>query len=112
MELALGLIAIIVIGLIIWFNRGTKGFDVNKDGKVDVADAKAAVTNTVEGVKATADVNKDGVVNAGDVKVAARAAKTAVTAVVRNPKPAGTQAKKPPAKKPAAKGGARKPRKS
>jgi hypothetical protein len=111
MELALGLIAIIVIGLIIWFNRDTKGFDVNKDGKVDLADAKAAVTNTVEGVKAAADVNKDGKVDAGDVKVAAQAAKSTVTAVVRKPA-AGTQAKKPPAKKPAAKGGARKPRKS
>lgn len=108
MELALGLIAIIVIGLIVWFNRGTKGFDVNKDGKVDVADAKAAVANTVAGVKASADVNKDGRVDAGDVKVVAKAAQTKVASTVKRAASGG----KKPAAKPAAKSGSRKPKKS
>jgi hypothetical protein len=113
MELALGLIAIVVIGLIIYFNRGTKGFDVNKDGKVDFTDVKTAVDNTVAGVKASADVNKDGVVDAGDVAVVAKTAKATVTGAVGEVKRTVSRAKKaaanPSAKKPAAKKAAAKP---
>ena len=36
-----------------WFNRDT-GLDVDGNGKVDVADAKAAVKKTTKGVKKTA----------------------------------------------------------
>lgn len=50
-ELFFGLIIIVMIVAIIFFNRTTKGLDVNQDGKVDVDDAKAAVKNTVDGVK-------------------------------------------------------------
>ena len=50
-ELFFGLIIVVMIVAIIFFNRTTKGLDVNQDGKVDVEDAKAAVQNTVEGVK-------------------------------------------------------------
>lgn len=110
MELALGLIALVVIGLILWYNRGTKGFDVNKDGKVDLADAKSAVSNTVAGVKATADINKDGRVDAGDVKVVAKTAKAKVTGAVNAAKKPA--AKKPAASKPATKSGGRRPKKS
>lgn len=49
-EIILGLIVAVIVFLVIYFNRGTKGLDVNNDGKVDVEDAKAAVENTVEGV--------------------------------------------------------------
>lgn len=80
----------VVIGLglaAVWyFNRGAKDFDTNKDGAVNFDDAKKAVENTVEGVKAVADVNKDGKVNVADAKVVATKAKTAV-------KKAGTKAK-------------------
>ena len=50
-ELFFGLIIVVMIAAILFFNRTTKGLDVNQDGKVDVEDAKVAVQNTVEGVK-------------------------------------------------------------
>jgi len=75
MEIVLLAIAVVVIGGFIYYNRSSKGLDVNADGKVDAADAKAAVQNVVEGVKATADVNKDGKVDAADVKVVKQKAK-------------------------------------
>lgn len=67
--------AVVVIGALVYFNRSSKSLDINKDGKVDADDAKAAVQNAVEGVKATADVNKDGKLDAEDVKVVATKAK-------------------------------------
>lgn len=69
MEIVLIVMVAVVLGAFIYYNRSSKGFDVNNDGKVDAADAKAAVQNVVEGVKATADVNKDGKVDAADAKV-------------------------------------------
>jgi hypothetical protein len=77
MEIIIALAAIVVIGAIWYTNRGT-GADVNQDGKVDLADAKAAVEKTVEAVVTVADANKDGKVDVADVKVAATKAKTAV----------------------------------
>lgn len=76
MEIIIALIAVVVIGAVIYFNRSSKGLDVNNDGKVDLADVKAAVDNTVTGVTATADVNKDGKVDAEDAKVVVSKAKT------------------------------------
>ena len=97
-ELIVALIVVILVAAIIYFNRDTKSLDVNQDGKVDLNDAKAAVDNTVAGVKRTADVNKDGKVDAGDVKAVASKAKAAVNKTV---------AKKPAVK---AKNGGRHPR--
>jgi len=52
--------------------------DVNQDGKVDLADVKAAVKKTRARVKKAADLDGDGRVTVKDVKVAAtRAGKTA-----------------------------------
>jgi hypothetical protein len=76
MEIVLIAIAVVAIGAIIYFNRSSKGLDVNNDGKVDSADVKAAVQNVVCGVQETVDVNKDGKVDAADVKVVAEKAKT------------------------------------
>ena len=47
----------------------TQKLDVNKDGKIDIQDAKAAVTEVKEVVTAAADVNKDGKVDVEDAKV-------------------------------------------
>lgn len=69
MEIIIALVAIAVLGAVFYFNRSSKSFDVNNDGKVDLNDAKAAVDNTVTGVKTAADVNKDGKVDAEDAKV-------------------------------------------
>ena len=93
--------AVVVIGALVYFNRSSKSLDINKDGKVDAADAKAAVQNAVEGVKATADVNKDGKLDAEDVKVVATKAKAGA-------KKAATKAKETVAKK--ATGRGRKPK--
>ncbi len=97
MEIVLALIAVVVFGFFIYYNRSSKGFDVNKDGKVDAADAKAAVQNVVEGVKADADVNKDGKVDAADAKVAVEVVKTetkkAATKVKAEAKKATSKAK-------------------
>lgn len=93
MEIVIIVAAVVVIGAIIYFNRSSKGLDVNNDGKVDAADAKAAVQNVVEGVKATADVNKDGVVDSADAKVAVETVKTQVKRTANKAKTAATKAK-------------------
>ena len=83
MEFLVIIAVAVVIGALIYFNKGSKGLDVNKDGKVDAADAKAAVQNVVSGVKAKADVNKDGKVTVADVKIAAAKAKSAAKSTVK-----------------------------
>jgi hypothetical protein len=50
MELFIGLIIAVFAFLLIYFNWGSKDLDINKDGKIDVEDAKVAVENVVEGV--------------------------------------------------------------
>jgi len=76
MEILLAIAVAVVVAALIYFNRSSKGLDVNNDGKVDGDDVKAAVQNAVEGVKAAADVNKDGKVDAEDAKVVVQKAKT------------------------------------
>jgi hypothetical protein len=101
MEILLALIAIVVIGALIYFNRSSKGLDINNDGKVDLADAKAAVDNAVTGVTAAADVNKDGKVDAADAKIVVEKAKTgakkAATKAKTAVKKATTRGRKPKA---------------
>ena len=101
MEIVLIAVVAVAIGAFIYYNRSSKSLDVNNDGKVDAADAKAAVQNVVEGVKATADANKDGKVDAADVKVVAEKAKTGA-------KKAAVKAKEAVAKKTSGRG--RKPK--
>lgn len=98
MEIVLLAIAAVVIGAFIYYNRSSKGLDVNNDGKVDSADVKAAVQNVVCGVQETADVNKDGKVDAADAvavkekakagakKAATKAKETVKKATARKPK--------------------------
>ena len=54
--------------------------DVNHDGKVDLADAKAAVKKTRARVKKAADLDGDGRVTVKDVKVAASRARKSASA--------------------------------
>lgn len=98
MEMLLAIVVAVVVGALIYFNRSSKSLDINNDGKIDAADAKAAVNNVVEGVKATADVNKDGVVDAADVKVATTKAKTAVKKAATKAKTTANRGRKPKAK--------------
>ncbi len=102
MEILIIIAVVVAVGAFVYYNRSSKGLDVNKDGKVDSADAKAAVQNVVEGVKATADVNKDGKVDAGDVAVvkekAKAGAKKAVAKAKDTAKKASNRGRKPKAK--------------
>jgi preprotein translocase subunit SecF len=101
MEIIIALIAVVLVGAIVYFNRSSKGLDVNNDGKVDLADAKAAVDNTVAGVTAAADVNNDGKVDAKDAEVVVEKAKTEVKKAATTVKAAVKKAapKKAPAKR-------------
>ena len=78
MEIIIALVAIVAVGALVYFNRSAKSLDINNDGKVDLADAKAAVDNTVTGVANVVDVNQDGKVDAADVKAVVEKAKTEV----------------------------------
>ena len=102
MEIVLLAIAVVVIGAFIYYNRTSKGLDVNADGKVDATDVKAAVQNVVCGVQETADVNKDGKVDAADAKVVVEKAKTgakkATTKAKETVKKAANRGRKPKAK--------------
>lgn len=102
MEIVLIASVAVILGALIYFNRSSKGLDLNKDGKVDAADAKAAVQNVVEGVKATADVNKDGKVDAADAKVVKEKAKASAKKATANAKDtvkkATSRGRKPKAK--------------
>lgn len=99
MEILLAIAIAAAVGALIYFNRSSKGLDVNNDGKVDSADVKAAVQNVVEGVTATTDVNKDGKVDAADAKVvvekAKAAAKKTTTKAKETVKKAATRGRRP-----------------
>ena len=97
MEIIIALLVLAGLGAGWYYNRN-KGFDANKDGKVDVADIKPAVETTVKAVaevaKKAADVNKDGKVDVADAKeagkkvkaVAKKATTKAKTAAKKTPK--------------------------
>jgi hypothetical protein len=90
------LVLVVIAGALVaiwYFNRNTKDFDTNKDGAVNFDDAKKAVENTVEGVKAAADVNKDGKVDVADAKVVATKAKTVAKKAATKAKTAVKKAK-------------------
>jgi hypothetical protein len=85
MELVLVLVVAVIVCALIYFNRSARSLDVNQDGRVDAADAVAAVATAAEGVKST-------------VKKAAVRAKTAGRSVTKKPAVQKTAAK-PRAKK-------------
>ena len=55
MEIVLAFVVIVSVGALIYFNRSARSLDVNHDGKIDAADAVAAVTAAAEGVKSTVE---------------------------------------------------------
>jgi PAB1-binding protein PBP1 len=77
MEIIIGIIVVAIIALMIYSNQQVKNLDANKDGKVNLEDAKVVVENTVNTVKKVADVNKDGKVNTKDAKAAVQKTKVA-----------------------------------
>ena len=94
---------VVLVAAAVYYNRKSKSFDVNNDGKVNAADVKAAVQNVVCGVKETADVNKDGKVDAADAvavkeKVKTVAKKTTAKAKATVKKAAPNRGRKPQAK--------------
>lgn len=98
MEILLIAVVAVVVGALIYFNRSSKSFDINNDGKIDTNDIKTAVDNAVQGVTATADVNKDGKVDAADVKVVAEKVKTTAKKATNKAKAVATRGRKPKAK--------------
>ena len=101
MEIIIALVAIVAVAALVYFNRSSKSLDINNDGKVDLADAKAAVDNAVAGITATVDVNNDGEVDAADVKAVAEKAtaevKKAVTKAKTSVKKTTSRGRKPKA---------------
>ena len=88
-------VIIAVAGGAIWFyNRGSKGLDVNQDGKIDHRDAQAAVKNAAKGVRQDMRDARDAVL-AEAAESAARA--TVALEKARKPRAAGSssEAKKP-----------------
>ena len=77
----------------------TKKLDVNNDGKIDVKDAAAVVTEVKETVTAVADVNKDGRVDVEDAKVVVEATKKVVKKTKAKAEAVVTKVKKPRSKK-------------
>jgi hypothetical protein len=78
MEIIIALIAVVVVGAIIYTNREARSLDINKDGKVDLDDAKSAVINTVSAVSKPLDADNDGKIDAKDAKAVASKAKAVV----------------------------------
>lgn len=74
MELLLGIVVVVAVGALIYFNRSAKSADINQDGKIDLADAAQAVENATQGVKTVA-------------KKAAVKAKTATRSAAKKPAP-------------------------
>ena len=99
MEILIALVVIIVVGALAYFNRSANSLDINNDGKVDLADAKAAVDNTVAGVAAAADVNKDGKVDGDDVKEAVTKTKAAAKKTATKARAAAKKATTPRTRK-------------
>lgn len=102
-ELILGLVIVSVLA--IWFFNRDAGLDVNNDGKVDLADAKAAVNNTVQGIKAAADLDNSGNVGFDDLKVVTDAVKSTAKGAVAEAKRTVTRAKNESKRKKAVKAG-------
>jgi hypothetical protein len=77
MDILIFLVLIVAVGALIYFNKSS-GLDLNKDGKIDLADAQLGAEKTLSAVKSLADLDGDGKVTIADAKVAAAKAKSTV----------------------------------
>ena len=71
-ESAIGLLILATVGYLFWQSGKTnpnKLVDVNKDGKVNIEDAKAALDKVVAKVVEKVDVNQDGKISVADAEV-------------------------------------------
>lgn len=73
--------------------QAKSALDVNNDGKIDLADAKAVVKKTRARVKKAADLDGDGRVTVKDVKVAASRASKSAAAVADRAAKAATKSR-------------------
>jgi len=76
-----------------------QALDVNKDGKVDLADVKEVAKKTRARVKKAADLDGDGRVTVKDVKVAASRARKSASAAADKAAKTAKAVTKPRAKK-------------
>ena len=86
MEIVLALVVIVTVGALIYFNRSARSLDVNHDGKIDAADAVAAVTAAAEGVKSTVEKAVVRAKTAGKSAATKSTAKKPVVRKTRSPK--------------------------
>ena len=90
-EIGIGLLVIATVVYLFWQSSKSNPnnlVDVNKDGKVNVEDAKAALDLAVNLVVEKVDVNQDGKVSVADAQVVAEAVKQKVKEKVAKPKTA------------------------
>lgn len=92
------IIVSLAAGLIYYYNRGSKNLDINQDGRVNAEDAKVALDRTVSGM-----VNDTRDARDLALSLASESAGRAINAVETATKTRRATAKKPAAKKPAAK---------
>lgn len=74
------ILALVAVGGFIWWVNRDTGLDVNSDGKIDGADAKAALEKAIGKAKSLADLNKDGKADSQDAAVAVESVKATAKA--------------------------------
>jgi len=95
----LGLVVLGLVGLAVWFyNRDSKGLDVNQDGRIDAKDAVAAAKQAATGITQDAREVRDLAVAA-----ASESAAKATVVVEKAAQKAKSTVKKVAARKPRAK---------
>lgn len=95
----LGLVVLSLTGLALWYyNRDSRGLDVNQDGRIDVKDAVTAAKKAATGITQDAREVRDLAVAA-----ASESAAKATVAVEKAAQKAKSTAKKVAARKPRAK---------
>jgi hypothetical protein len=78
MEIFVIALVVVFIAAAVYYNRKSKNFDINQDGKVSTADIKAAVQNAVCGAeKDVAKAKKTVKAAAGKAKAATKKTKKA-----------------------------------
>lgn len=95
MEILIGLVALVVVGYLLYVNNSKKPLDLNKDGKVDAQDALSVAPVLTETITKVADVNQDGKVDAADAVEVVKKTKKKATETVAKVKTAAKKTTKP-----------------